>query len=228
MGLFKSSLVKKYWMAGTGLFLITFLIVHAGINAMIFFNDHGETFNTWAHFMATNLIVRTMEIGLFVGLLVHIVDGLMLYFQNRKARPVKYQYEKASESSSWYSRSMALLGTLILIFLVIHLKDFWLKTRITHLSVSPAEVKVGGVMMENLFLEMVEVFKNPIAVIVYIAGCFSLFWHLFHGFRSAFQSLGWNYSKFASSIELAGSVFSVVISVLFASMPLAMFLGWVH
>ena len=83
-------------------------------------------------------------------------------------------------------------------------------------------------MMENLFLEMVEVFKNPFAVVIYVLGCFSLFWHLFHGFRSAFQSLGWNYSRYAAAIELSGSVFAIVISVLFASMPIAMFLGWVH
>jgi succinate dehydrogenase / fumarate reductase cytochrome b subunit len=227
MGLFTSSLIKKYWMAATGLFLISFLVVHAGINAMIFFNDGGETFNEWGHFMGTNLIVRTMEIGLFLGLILHIVDGLMLYFQNRKARPIKYAYNKPSASSTWYSRSMALLGTLILIFLVIHLKDFWLKTRITGLSVEPSHVKIDGVMHENLFAEMLLVFQNPVAVVIYLLGCFSLFWHLFHGFRSAFQSLGLNHRKYASTIELAGSVFSIVISVLFASMPVAMYLGWV-
>lgn len=228
MGLFKSSLVKKYWMAGTGLFLISFLVVHATINAMIFFNDGGETFNSWAYFMGTNGIVRTMEIGLFLGLLVHIVDGLMLFFQNRKARPVKYAYEKSSVSSTWYSRSMALLGTLILIFLVVHLKDFWLKTRITELHALPHEVKIDGKMMENLYGEMLLVFKSPIAVTIYVLGCISLFWHLLHGFRSAFQSMGWNHRKYAATIELAGSVFAIVISVLFAAMPIAMHFNLVH
>ena len=103
-GIFKSSLTKKYTMALTGIFLISFLVVHAAINAMIFFNDGGKTFNEWGHFMGTNLIVRTMEIGLFAGLILHIVDGLVLYFQNRAARPVKYAYEKPSASSQWYSR----------------------------------------------------------------------------------------------------------------------------
>ena len=72
----------------TGLFLITFLIVHASINGMIWFNDGGVTFNKWAHFMGTNLIIRIMEIGLFVGLIIHVADGLLLYAQNRAARPV--------------------------------------------------------------------------------------------------------------------------------------------
>ncbi|MFY7971579.1 MAG: succinate dehydrogenase cytochrome b subunit [Flavobacteriales bacterium] len=226
-GLFKSSLVKKFWMALTGLFLITFLVVHAAINAMIFFNDGGATFNQWGHFMGTNLIIRTMEIGLFLGLIIHIVDGLMLYFQNRKARPVKYAYEKASASSKWYSRSMALLGTLILLFLILHLAHFWVKTRITGLTVPNDVAIVDGHEVENLFAEMLVVFSDPIVVIVYVLGCFSLFWHLLHGFRSAFQSLGLNHSKYKGAIAVSGDVFSIVISILFASMPVAMYLGLV-
>lgn len=211
----------------TGLFLISFLVVHAGINAMIFFNDGGATFNEWGHFMGTNLIVRTMEIGLFAGLILHIVDGLMLYFQNRKARPVKYAYEKASASSKWYSRSMALLGTLILLFLILHLAHFWVKTRITGLSVPNDIAIVNGHEVENLFAEMLVIFQDPIVVVVYVLGCFSLFWHLLHGFRSAFQSLGLNHSKYKAAIAVSGDIFSIVISILFASMPVAMYLGLV-
>jgi len=226
-GIFQSSLTKKYVMAATGLFLISFLVVHAAINAMIFFNDGGKTFNSWGHFMGTNLIVRTMEIGLFAGLILHIVDGLVLFFQNRKARPVKYAYEKPNASSQWYSRSMAILGTLILLFLVIHLKDFWLKTRITELT-GNKHIDIDGERVENLFAEMQLVFSNLWVVIIYVLGCFSLFWHLLHGFRSAFQSMGWNYSKYASLIANTGDAFSVVISALFASMPIAMYLNLVH
>ena len=120
-GIFGSSIMKKIWMSLTGLFLVSFLVIHCLINAMIFVNDGGMTFNKWAHFMGTNPIIRTMELVLFAGLIIHVVDGLMLYFQNRKARPVNYAYVKNSTSSKWYSRSMALLGTLILLFLIVHL-----------------------------------------------------------------------------------------------------------
>ncbi len=226
-GIFKSSLTKKYTMAATGLFLISFLVVHAAINAMIFFNDGGKTFNEWGHFMGTNLIVRTMEIGLFAGLILHIVDGLVLFFQNRAARPVAYAYEKPNASSKWYSRSMAILGTLILFFLIIHLKDFWLKTRITGLT-GEKHVFVNGVWMENLYSEMRLVFSELWVVIVYLLGCFSLFWHLLHGFRSAFQSLGWNQGQYGQAIAFTGDAFSVFISALFASMPVAMYLQLVH
>ncbi len=226
-GLFGSSLVKKFWMALTGLFLITFLIVHCVINAMIFFNDGGVTFNKWAHFMGTNLIIRTMEIVLFVGLIAHVVDGLMLYFQNRRARPVKYACEKSSASSTWYSRSMALLGTLILLFLILHLYHFWLKSRFTELTVTPSIVFHDGHAYEDMYGEMKFVFSHLWVVILYVLGCFSLFWHLLHGFQSAFQSLGLNHTRYKKGLALVGESFSVVISAVFAAMPLAMYFGWI-
>lgn len=227
-GLFGSSLMKKFWMSLTGLFLITFLIVHCIINAMIFFNDGGMTFNKWAHFMGTNLVIRTMEIVLFLGLILHVVDGLLLYFQNRRARPVKYAYEKPSASSKWYSRSMALLGTLILLFLILHLYHFWLKTRITGLSIEPTKVFFDGHAYEDIYGEMKYVFAHLWVVVIYVLGCFSLFWHLLHGFRSAFQSLGLNYTKYQSGISFVGDAFSVIVPTIFAAMPVAMYMGWIH
>jgi len=221
--LFKSSIVKKLWMALTGLFLILFLVVHAGINAMIFFNDEGATFNQWAHFMGTNVLIRTAEIGLFIGFIVHIVDGLMLYFQNRKARPVRYARENAGVSSKWYSRSMALLGTLILLFLVLHMAHFWVKTRVTELSVDQKAVLIDGHLYENLYAEMDMVFQSPLVVVIYVLGCLALLYHLLHGFRSAFQTLGIGQHKYKGAIAVAGDAFSVIICALFASMPVAMY-----
>jgi len=225
-GLFGSSLMKKFWMSITGIFLITFLLVHCLVNAMIFMKDGGMTFNKWAHFMGTNGLIRTMEIVLFLGLILHVVDGLMLYFQNRAARPVKYAKEAPGQSSQWYSRSMALLGTLILLFLILHLYHFWFKTRITGLTNDPIMV-IEGHRYEDLFAEMRLVFKNLWVVIVYVLGCVSLFWHLLHGFRSAFQSLGFNYTKYKSGIAFVGDAFSVVIPAVFAAMPICMYLNLV-
>jgi succinate dehydrogenase / fumarate reductase cytochrome b subunit len=227
-GLFKSSITKKFWMSLTGIFLISFLVVHCAINATIFFNDGGKTFNLWAHFMGTNIIVRTMEIGLFVGLILHIVDGLMLYFQNRAARPVKYAYEKASASSTWYSRSMALLGTIILLFLIVHLYHFWLRTRVTGLTIAEPEMIINGKLYENLYGEMELIFSYSWVVILYVLGCISLFWHLLHGFKSAFQSIGFNHSKYKNTIALVGDAFSIIIPAIFAAMPIAFYFKLVH
>jgi succinate dehydrogenase / fumarate reductase cytochrome b subunit len=222
-GLFGSSLVKKYWMALTGLFLISFLVVHASVNAMIFWNDGGVTFNMVAHFFGTNILIRTMEIVLFLGLIAHIVDGLMLWSQNRAARPVKYAMEKGSANRRWYSASMGILGTLILLFLIIHLWHFWVKSRGIVGSLDEFAPDAEG--QENLFLLMVETFRNPIVVLVYILGCFSLFWHLLHGFKSAFQSLGLNHRRYNGLIAACGTAFSIVVPALFAVMPIGIYLG---
>jgi succinate dehydrogenase / fumarate reductase cytochrome b subunit len=226
-GIFGSSIMKKIWMSLTGLFLVSFLLIHCLINAMIFVNDGGMTFNKWAHFMGTNPIIRTMELVLFAGLIIHVVDGLMLYFQNRKARPVNYAYVKNSTSSKWYSRSMALLGTLILLFLIVHLYHFWLKSRITGLTVMPSIVVFDGHRYEDMFGEMKFVFQHLWVVILYVLGCVSLFWHLLHGFRSAFQSLGINFKQYNGAIIFVGDAFSVVIPSIFAAMPITMYLGWI-
>ena len=216
--LIKSSIGKKLLMALTGLFLIVFLVVHAGINSMIWFNDGGETFGHWAHFMGTNLIIRTMEIVLVAGFLVHIVDGLMLWKQNRDARPVKYAYSNPAANSKWYSRSMGLLGTLILIFLVIHTSHFWIPNRANQFA-------TGEEL--NLFQLMQFEFSEWYTVVIYLAGCFSLFWHLLHGFKSTFQSLGLNNVKYNKAIEIAGTAFAVVVPFIFAMMPISFYFGWV-
>ena len=212
-------------MALTGLFLITFLVVHATVNAMIFYNDGGVTFNAVAHFFGSNILIRTMEIVLFLGLIAHIVDGLMLWYQNRAARPIKYAVEKGSANRPWYSASMGILGTLILLFLILHLWHFWFPSRRIVGSLEPYGLDAAG--QENLFAVMVEVFTNPIAVLIYVLGCLSLFWHLLHGFQSAFQSLGINHKRYSPIISSAGAGFSLLISVLFAAMPVSMYLGWI-
>jgi len=125
---FTSSVGKKLVMAFTGIFLILFLIVHAGLNACIWANDGGEMFSKGAHFMGANWVPRVLEIGLFVGLILHIIQGLMLEFSNRGKKAIGYAVSY-SKGSKWYSRSMGLLGTLILLFLVMHLYHFWLPNR---------------------------------------------------------------------------------------------------
>ncbi|MBK7433939.1 MAG: succinate dehydrogenase cytochrome b subunit [Chitinophagaceae bacterium] len=231
---FTSSIGKKILMGLTGLFLICFLIVHCGVNAMIFFNDGGETFNHWGHFMGSNLIIRTTEIGLFLFLLLHIVQGLLLWAKNRRARPVNYKVNNAASNSRWYSRSMGLLGTLILLFLVLHLFHFWTPSRlggiggIKALEETTLGAEYNNQPVHDLYAEMLLVFQNNLwVVIVYVLGVASLFWHLIHGFQSAFQTFGINHKRYTPIIKILGIAYSVIICLLFAAMPVAMYLGWV-
>jgi len=220
--LFKSSIGKKFLMGLTGLFLISFLVVHCFINSMVFFDSSGTLFNEYAHFMGTNIIIRIMEVGLFAGLLLHIIDGLMLYFQNRAARPVKYAYNNESANSPWYSRSMALLGTLLLIFLILHLSNFWVHTRfMTMPEVDHPQFKV---QMIDLYGLMKDTFSNPLIVVVYVLAQFALGYHLLHGFKSAFQSLGLNHTKYNQLIAVTGTAFAIIVPIIFAAMPIVIYL----
>jgi len=220
--LITSSLGKKMVMALTGLFLISFLIIHVTINAMIFYNDGGETFSHWGHFMGTNPIIRFLEIGLVAGFLLHIYQGLALWRQNHAARPVKYKHVKHPEKSQWYSRSMGLLGTIILLFLIMHASHFWIPNRV---SQGIGHWEDGEL---NLFVRMLETFSNGWIVIAYVVGCFSLFWHLLHGFKSAFQSLGLNHIKYNGVIAFVGTAFSIIVPIIFALMPIAIYFKCIH
>jgi succinate dehydrogenase / fumarate reductase cytochrome b subunit len=183
--------------------------------------------------MGSNLIIRTAEIGLFVFLLIHIIQGLLLWKQNRSARPVKYIVTKPNENSKWYSRSMGLLGTLILIFLILHLYHFWTPSRFGGIAnVRPLEettlADYNNQSVHDLYKEMLQVFQdNLLIVVVYVLGVISLCWHLLHGFQSAFQTFGWNHKKYTPLIKSLGVAYSIIICLLFAMMPIAIYLHWV-
>lgn len=216
---FSSSIGKKLVMGITGLFLISFLLVHCFLNSFIFFDKTGELFNEGAHFMATNWIIRAMEVVLMAGLLLHIVQGARLTFQNKAARPQKYAYTDGSANSKWYSRSMGLLGTLLLIFLIVHLSNFWVVSRFTGIPT------IDSKGHENLYGVMQESFKYNLGlVILYVLSMISLAYHLLHGFASAFQTLGWNHKKYTPMIKAIGVGFSILIPLIFAAMPIWIYL----
>jgi succinate dehydrogenase / fumarate reductase cytochrome b subunit len=220
--LFTSSIGKKIVMALTGIFLIVFLVVHCYVNANVFFSNAEENFNRAAHFMGTNILIRITEIGLFAGFILHIVQGYKLWLQNKAARKSRYAVTAGNKNSKWYSRSMALLGTLILLFLIVHLVHFWVPSRFGGLT----EVEYDGVVYHNLYGQMLDVFAQPIVVLIYLLGCFSLSWHLLHGVQSAAQTLGWTSKNFFPTIRAFGIVFAIVVPLIFALMPLFMHFGW--
>lgn len=223
--MFTSSVGKKLVMSFTGIFLILFLIIHASLNACIWANDNGDMFNRGAHFMGANIVPRILEIGLFVGLILHIVQGLMLEFQNRKARGVQYAVSYGNKGSKWYSRSMALLGTLVLIFLVLHLSNFWLPNR------SSQGLSLEGEI--DLYAKMRDTFTGGdittvLTILVYVLGCGALGYHLAHGFQSAFKTIGVHNKRYHLMLTSIGYAFSIIIAITFAMMPLSFHFGWLQ
>ena len=128
---FTSAVGKKLVMGLTGLFLISFLVIHMGINACIWANDGGQMFNKAAHFMGSTVVIRILEVGLFLGIFLHIIQGYVLSASNVAKRKVAYQVPMGNKGSTWYSRSMGLLGTILLLFFILHWWHFWIPSRFT-------------------------------------------------------------------------------------------------
>lgn len=120
-----SSIGRKLVMSLTGLFLVTFLIVHVSGNFQLFKDDGGYSFNMYSRFMTHNPIIKTISYLLYTTLLVHSLQALLITLANRKSRPQGYVNNKPAKNSKWASRNMGILGSILLLFLVIHLKDFW-------------------------------------------------------------------------------------------------------
>ena len=219
-------------MAITGLCLILFLIVHVTVNALMWAvifvpDDNGEIFNKAAHFLGQTLVPRVLEIGLFLFFIIHIVQGYVLEIQNRKRRGVNYKVKMGSEGSRWYRKSMGLLGTMIFLFLIVHLADFWIPSRFGGLyEVSYPDTP--GKEFHELYGRMIEVFQNPYVVLLYVIGCISLAWHLIHGFQSSFRTLGVYNKWYLGLLNGMGWIFSIVVCLAFAMMPLSVYLGWVR
>ena len=216
---FISSVGKKLVMGLTGIFLILFLIVHAGLNACIWANDGGEMFLHAANFMGGNWVPRILEIGLFVGFILHIYQGYLLTVENRKKRSVGYAVAY-SDGSKWYSRSMGLLGTLILLFLIMHMSHFWFPNRSNQGFLLGPEI--------NLYEKMKTEFSVLWVVIVYVIGCISLAYHLAHGFQSAFKTLGVHNKKYNKMLVSIGYGFSVIVPLVFAMMPISFYFKWIQ
>lgn len=294
----KSSLAKKYWMALTGLFLCVFLIGHllGNLQLMIPGEAGKRAFNEYAYFMTHNPFIKILSWVTYLSIIFHAVDGFLLAYQNKKARPVGYASNNPSANSSAASRNMAILGTAILIFIVTHMANFWwvmkysskemplhtvriyppmsqdpegqevyltttgsflpkeqidvkhgtelhIKDMSKELEMMNPGMKIGG---ENPKLgegykdlhSLVYAFfghnkskegfpTNPyalIAVVAYVVSMLVLAFHLYHGFASAFQSLGVRHPRYTKTIRAIGHGFSYVIPLAFAIIPVYIYL----
>jgi succinate dehydrogenase / fumarate reductase cytochrome b subunit len=266
--LLKSSLAKKYWMALTGLFLCLFLTGHLLGNLQLLSTgkDAALHFNQYALFMTTNPAVKILSYLTYISIIFHAIDGIVLTVQNRKARPVRYVMNKPGKNTIWASRNMAVLGTVILVFIVTHMVSFWarmhfdkampLQTVMINTGAAPqefylttdggyiprAQVEQGQIKIENrtefyeasanvklkegykdLYKITVAFFKDPklglVYTILYVISMIVLGFHLFHGFGSAFQSLGANNPKYNGLIKNFGYAFAIIVPLLFAVIP---------
>ncbi|KJF44369.1 MULTISPECIES: succinate dehydrogenase cytochrome b subunit [Draconibacterium] len=220
-----ASIGRKFVMSLSGLFLVVFIAVHLGLNLLLIFDNSGDLFNQGAHFMATNPLIKIMEPILGLGFIIHIVWSFFLEYQNWKARPVKYAKKNMSGASSWASRNMLVLGGLVLVFLIIHIINFFVKMKFTGDPLL-AEVTINGEHMHNAYALVSSAFINSAALgIFYILGGILLGIHLSHGFWSAFQTLGLNNKHWLNRWKVIGTIYAILIAVGYAVIPLYFMLG---
>ncbi len=215
--MFSGTLGKKLVMALTGLFLISFLVIHLIGNLQLLKSDGGQAFNVYARFMTHNPVIKTISYTLYASILIHSVWALVLTIHNRKARGQGYNV--AGKSSKWASRNMGILGTFIFIFIVIHMKDFWAQM---HWGGIPTQV-YDGEEVKDLYTIVALAFSQTWYVVLYVICMIALGFHLYHGFQSAFQTLGLNHQKYTPVIKFVGTAFALIVPALFALIPIWMF-----
>jgi len=217
-GLFSSSLGRKYLMALTGLFLCSFLVIHL-IGNVALFTDPVQ-FNEYTRFMSSNPLIRIMEIVLVAGFLTHIIDAVLLTKANKAAQPVKYAMD--NKKSSWYSRNMGLTGSIILVFLIIHLQSFWYGYKFGAIEMA---VDTSGEPIKDMYTMVLVAFSQLWYSAIYVVAILLLGSHLNHGFQSAFQSIGLRHKKYTPTIKKAGTAFAVAITLGFISFPIYFYIS---
>lgn len=211
--LLTSSVGQKLVSGLTGLFLISFLVVHLSGNFLLFKGDNGDAFNAYSHFMSTNILIRTLEIGLVIGFLLHIYIGLKLHFQNKASRPKNYDKVSWQDNTNVFAKTMFWSGILIFVFLVIHLRSFFVLHRF------------GDPGTETMFDSVKIAFQDPVYSGFYVFAMILLGFHLNHGFQSAFQTFGLTGFKFGKTVKVLGTLFAIIVPLLFATMPLYFLFG---
>lgn len=216
-----SSIGRKFLMALSGFFLMFFLLQHFLINSLSVVSP--DAFNEASQFMGTNpLIQYIMQPVLMIGIIFHFVWAFVLEIKNKQARPIKY-FAKNNTGGSFLSKNMIYSGIAILLFLGLHLYDFWVHEMI---------VKYGQGDMTGLnahgeyryYEEIVHKFQDIWRVIIYILAFLFLGLHTNHGFSSAFQSVGVNHPKYTPIIKILGAIYSIVLPIGFAFIAIFHFL----
>lgn len=210
---------RKFIVSISGIFLMLFICVHLGANLLLIFDDSGELFNQGANFMATNPFIKIMEPVLALGFLVHIIWSFYVSYQNYKARPVRYAESNAGYSSSWASRNMLILGALVLVFLVIHIMNFYYIIKFNYESMLSTEI--DGVVMHDTYTLVAGLFKSSTLYgIIYMIAAILLGLHLSHGFWSSFHTIGFSNKNWMPRLQFIGHIFAFIVAAGFSIIPL--------
>lgn len=205
-------------MAMTGLFLSFFLIVHLFGNLQLLLPEHQAQlqFNHYSHLLSGNILIKLVSYILYFSIIGHSVVALIITLKNNKSGG-KYQLDHRGRASKWESRNMGFLGTVILIFLVIHLANFWYVYKFGTIP----EDSNGN---KDLYIVVKEVFSSGWYVAAYILSAVALGYHLRHGVYSAVRTLGLFHPKYVGYLKTIGLIYTYAITIGFAVIPIYVYL----
>ena len=216
----KYYILNKYLAALSGLFLILFLTGHLLGNLQLLIpvkSGAQEQFNKYAEFMSTNPVVKILSIITYLSIILHVLVTIYLTIDSKLKRKVGYKKVK-SDTNSFGSRYMGVLGTIILAFVIIHLSNFWYKAKFTD-SIPLIDGR------QDIYSMVVDKFQSIEHVLIYLFAMMAIFFHTLHGFQSSFQTIGISTSKTRKYIKLAGILYSLLIPILFAIIPIYIYLN---
>ena len=209
---YNSSVGKKLIVGLTGILLIAFLVIHPIGNLLLFRNDGGAAFDGYSELLPQVVVIRIIEILLFLLILFHIVTAAYTWLINKQTRNEQYDVRKPGATSPLSSRTMFLTGSIIFIFLVIHMRTFWWTSR----------YEAGEHF--SMYTLVRNVFSDPVYDVLYLVALFLLGFHLHHGFQSALQTFGLREKKYVTLIEWCGVIVWLLIPLGFAVMPVCFYL----
>ncbi len=218
-----TTLLHKNLMALTGLFLVVFLIVHLAGNLQLLLpaEEAAVQFNGYSGFMTGNPLIKTVSYLLYASILAHALISLIITIQNRKAATAggRYVYDRRKAVSPWHVRNMGILGSIILLFLIIHMKDFWYEYKFGSLP-------LDGEGNKDLYSIVVQAFGQPWYVALYVTSFIALGFHLLHGFTSAFKTLGAYPTRLLRLIYLVGIGLTLLLTAGFIIIPIVVCLNY--
>ena len=212
--LLSHTLSRKNLLALTGLFLCFFLVIHLFGNLQLLLPVGAARwqFNFYSKLLSENILIKIISYLLFASILAHVIYALVITVHNKRSSGKRYEYDRRGVSSKWYTRKMGLLGTILLFFLIIHLRDFWYQVQFGHVPLD----KDG---QEDLYTLVVTVYHNGWYVLIYVLSMVALGYHLLHGSFSAARTLGFYNARYLHWLKIAAGIYSVGISAGFAIIP---------
>ena len=213
---FTSSIGKKIIMAVTGFLLFGFLIIHLLGNLLLYVGKN--SYNLYANALTSNKIfLYTIEIFLLLFFAIHIIDGIIITILNRKARNQSYKVTKKRRTASWASSNMIVTGSIIFIFIILHLSTFKYGETLNY-NINGQEIRDLHTIVVQQFSS--EWFYMPLYAIFYIIAMALMGFHIRHGIQSIFKTFGVYHNRYTPIIDKLALLLALFFSLSYMSFPI--------